>query len=197
MPGWSRLENLFHQLTHAEQSRASEFTDSGSKARFVASHAMVRWLLVSYLPFPLDRSIAMRRSPGEKPKLRWPHSLSGLEFSLSTSHEQIVVAIARRPVGVDIQWIEELGDLQGSFEASSRASTWSRAEAVVKLRGTGLEEIERFDVDGRSPLAVVDEDGQSLDIIVTDLVVPEAYIGAIASRGPYELIQRAFEYHDI
>jgi len=158
---------------------------------------MVHRILGSYLPFPLDRSIAMRWSPGEKPKLRWPHSLSGLQFSFSTSHEQIVVAVAHRPVGVDIQWIEELGDLQGSLKASSSALTWSRAEAVVKMRGTGLDELERFDLDGRSPLAVVDEDGWALDIVVTDLAVPEAYIGAIASRGPYELIQRAFEYDDI
>lgn len=197
LPAGSELDALAYHLPPAEQVRAARFTDPDARERFVASHTMLLALLRTYLPFPFDRSIVLRWSPGEKPKLRWPHSFCGHEFSLSTSHEQVTVAVARRPIGVDIQWIEELRDLEGPLEVSSRAATWSRAEAVVKMRGTGLDELERFDVGGQSPLGVLDEDGHPLDITVTDLVVPDGYVGAIAGPGPYELVQRVFEYRDV
>lgn len=133
-------------------------------------------------------------SPGEKPKLRWPYCLTGIEFSVSSSNEHVVVALARRPVGVDVQWEEDLLGLPKRGDQTIASSSWSRLEAVVKMRGTGLDELDRFEATGPSPVRVVDKTGLETKVVVTDLEVPMGYLGAVAGPEGYQVIERTFEY---
>lgn len=158
---------------------------------------MVRDLLSSYVGFSLKRSAVTWSSPGEKPKLRWPYCLTRIEFSISSSNEHVVVALARRPVGVDVQWEEDLLGLPKREDQTVASSSWSRHEAVVKMQGTGLDELERYEVRGPSPVKVVDKAGLETNVVVTDLEVPMGYLGAVAGPEGYQVIERTFEYTSI
>jgi 4'-phosphopantetheinyl transferase len=89
--------------------------------------------------------------------------------SLSRSGIHLVTAIAARPVGVDVEVsvIDVLPELVlAPGETDDLATTWTRKEAILKARGTGL-------TTPMSCVVLAEERWQ-------DLPAPSGYVAALA-----------------
>ena len=88
------------ELSAAEQQRAGAFIDPLARSRFVASRLFLRRILGAYLGRPPGR-LRLALADGGKPSLADPDV--ALEFNLSHTADRAVLAIATRPVGVDVE----------------------------------------------------------------------------------------------
>jgi 4'-phosphopantetheinyl transferase len=143
-------------LAPGERARAARLPPE-LRQRWIASHAALRTILGAHLGRPPER-VEWERSPAGRPEPRG----NDLWFSLSRSGAKGLIALARgRPVGVDL---ERLRPIRGAPEILSLLVTpaerdriaalpshrrdrevvswWTRAEAWVKARGTGLAGLE-------------------------------------------------------
>jgi 4'-phosphopantetheinyl transferase len=131
-----------------------------------------------------------------------------IHFSLSRSEELVVIALASRPLGVDVEWlpraidIEALRDLALSrceweglqrFDSADRKTAflqcWTQKEAYLKAIGRGLHvppaSIEvRFGQGKVAGLKSIDGDACAAARWFVDTVaLRENYIGAVAIPG--------------
>ncbi len=149
------LEQILDKTTRRRLSRLAHKQD---KASVGVAHASVRLLLSSILdvaPSALD----FQYGPNGKPYLASPqNSLDGLHFNLSHTQGAVAVAIARQPVGVDIEIQRDMPDLleiaetvfaQETVSAIANAATgpqrrsifyrhWTLSEALIKATGGGM-----------------------------------------------------------
>jgi 4'-phosphopantetheinyl transferase len=143
-----------------ERRRLARLRRRADRDRFVAARGLTRLVLAGYLDRPAAMVAISRRCPacGEphgKPRLASPGE--GLEFSVSHSGDRVVVAVSRRPVGVDVEQlraellVEELApqvllpgeaaalrDLRDRERTTGFLVYWTRKEAMVKATGQGL-----------------------------------------------------------
>jgi 4'-phosphopantetheinyl transferase len=149
----SRLSNL---LSQDEKARARGFVAAEGCNQFIAARAFLRTLLGQLLARD-PASLRFRYGAFGKPAL----DLRGaeLDFNLSHAGTLAAVAVAERAgdVGVDVERIKRLDDLDGVIHAAftAREATrllavaqpmrlaafyraWTRKEAVLKARGRGL-----------------------------------------------------------
>jgi 4'-phosphopantetheinyl transferase len=145
-------------LSPEEIARAARFVFASDRARYVAAHAALRYLLAG----SADEAPRLRFTAGPfgKPRLA---ARGGAHFNLSHSQGTALVAIsAQAEVGVDVEVIRPMPDAQalagvyftraeqqaladcharGGDAARDRAFLvcWSRKEACLKALGTGLE----------------------------------------------------------
>jgi 4'-phosphopantetheinyl transferase len=147
-------QGLSALLAPEERERAERMTRSGHRELWIAAHAALRALLGRYL----DRQpheVALVPGPYGKPRLRGQQRLS---FNLSHSAGAALyafcldgavgvdvefargsrrhVAIARRALGEDTA--ESLLALDPPSREREFLRVWTRHEAAVKFRGTGL-----------------------------------------------------------
>jgi 4'-phosphopantetheinyl transferase len=119
-----------------------------------------------------------------------------LEFSLSHTPGQVLVAIADVPVGVDVErhaddpvslsrllHPRETAEIVGTSDPEEAAlrftRAWSRTEAYLKGIGIGLGRDPHLDYLGTDPAP-----GRTLEgWIVRDVVVPDGYGAALALRA--------------
>jgi 4'-phosphopantetheinyl transferase len=152
----------FRLLDDAERHRAARFRFDRDRARFVAHHAFVRRVLARYLGSE-PRAVPLRSGAGGKPELAMD---AGIAFNSSRSDRLSIVAVARDPVGVDVERLRPVEGADALAESlftaaerrllSSRPSAsrdtsflelWTRKEAVVKAFGGGLSiPLHAFDV---------------------------------------------------
>lgn len=153
-------------LSELERTRASRFRFDADRDRFVASHAALRHILASCLDVA-PSSLVFGEGTHGKPFLEAPAHGRALRFSLSHSGEIALVAVSlRREVGVDVERVRPLDDLDGFVarylsplerEALARVAagdrlraffeTWTLKEAYLKACGDGLlRELDAFDV---------------------------------------------------
>jgi 4'-phosphopantetheinyl transferase len=152
--------NAFTQwqcLSEEEKLRAGRFLFAGGRARYVCGRSVVRSLLGRYLEVaPVE--VRFRHGPHSKPELAPPFHLRKLQFNLSHSNGQLLVAVARGfAVGVDLEMIRpemdidkiakrffsfnengQLGTLSGSAKRNGFFNGWTRKEAYLKARGDGI-----------------------------------------------------------
>jgi 4'-phosphopantetheinyl transferase len=140
-------------LPSAERERAARFLRERDARRWVASRWALRQVLGEYLGIP-PTAVELEVEETGKPRLR---GAAGLEFSLSHSEDLALVAVAGRPVGVDIEAIRPGRDLQaiaervlpGADVQDLRAAAepeqaavfyraWTRYEARLKCCGAGI-----------------------------------------------------------
>lgn len=140
-------------LDAGETARCARLVNERLQTRFIAAHGFTRRVLSLYTQRP---ACDLTFSLGEhgKPVLL---QHSGLHFNLSHSHDLAILAIARRPVGIDIEYIDGTRDWQGimqHFYAASEVQkilalpvatqqqaffqVWTRKEAHMKVTGKGL-----------------------------------------------------------
>ena len=186
-------------LDEAERRQASSYVRAELRHAYELAHAAAR-LVVGAASDTSPERVVWGRHPC--PGCGEPHGRpraegAGIEFSLSHTPGQILVAVADAPVGVDVERhpddpvalakllhpdetaeIEAAahGTLDGGRATVRFTRAWSRTEAYLKGLGIGL---------GRDPhLDYLGTDGASGRALgpwtVRDVVVPEGYGGALA-----------------
>lgn len=156
--GWSRLVPSSEALLdHAEIVRAERMTSVSGRERYVVAHAFTRMVLSSYLDIAMPCIPIKYESMGKPVLGRVSGRRKPLEFSIAHSGDLVVVAVAGRRVGVDVERVKRGFDylriVQRFFHPSEikciamttprlRRNTfyrmWTRKEALVKGIGTGM-----------------------------------------------------------
>jgi 4'-phosphopantetheinyl transferase len=148
-------------LDRGEQNRGEAFLFPADRHRYQVAHMMLRQVLASYTgtapgQLPLGRSRCPRCGAAGKPVLRPAPGMRGIpSFSLTHSGDMVVIAVAGRPVGVDVErdaahcvcslapalhpadaaWVARLGEQE---RHQAIITCWVRAEAVLKCTGQGI-----------------------------------------------------------
>lgn len=176
-------------LDQQEKDRAAAFMRSGDRARYIAAHVALRRLLAACTGKPARDLVFMREAC---PCCGAPHgrpALSGLSrslhFSLSHGGDLILIGIADKPIGVDVEAepdLEQVADfarLMHPAERSELAETplaqqvaaftrlWTRKEAYLKGLGTGLGRDPNADYLGSTGIAAPPP-GWTIDNISAD-----------------------------
>lgn len=203
-----RAPGLVATLDRQEQSRAARFTRPQDRARFETAHVALRVVLAACTGTGLaDISLAAKAcrscgGPHGKPILR---DRPEVEFSLTYSGRLALIALARVPVGVDVEQeakrpindvmktiatsreIRELGACAHRADDAC-LRLWTRKEAYLKATGEGL---------GRPPTTV--EVGLQGDVAVgglqvRDLDLPTSgHVAAVAWEGSRSMTVRLGE----
>jgi 4'-phosphopantetheinyl transferase len=207
--GWWKLVRL---LSAEERRRADAFAFERDARRFIVSHAVLRTLLGDATGIP-PGELSFQREPGLKPVLEVT-TVQPIHFSLSRSEELVLIGLARRPLGVDIEWLGKtvdtealsdfvLSDREGeafrSLDPSDRQRAflqcWTQKEAYLKAIGLGLyvspASVEVCLGPGEAAgLKRVAGDSPAAARWFFDLVMPcEGYIGAVAILGDRRQVQ--------
>jgi 4'-phosphopantetheinyl transferase len=206
-PAW-RMAQLSRTLSPDEQERAARFRFEHDRYRFIAGRGILRELLARCLAVdPGD--VVFSYGPHGKPALagRWRGEL--LRFNLAHSAGVALCALAHgREVGVDVEALRPTADLdqiaERFFSAQERAALralpraaqlaaffrcWTRKEAYIKARSTGLSfPLDQFDValddDRRSALLEVrGEPGEAARWLLRDLPAGQGFVAALAVEG--------------
>ncbi|GAA0462262.1 4'-phosphopantetheinyl transferase family protein [Streptomyces olivaceiscleroticus] len=148
-------------LDEEERCRAAALRRPADRALYVAAHVALREVLGGCLGVPAAR-IALTRlpcpgcgGPHGRPALAGPAG-EAVHFSLSHTGGLALLALAARPVGVDVERVPDIGlvrdaagalhpteqaelaELAGDSRAAAFARCWTRKEAYLKAIGEGL-----------------------------------------------------------
>ena len=180
------VSGLSGLLSPDEKTRASGFVVAEARNRFIAGRAFLRMLLGDLLS---RDPVSLRFQYGRSGKPALDRQGSGLDFNLSHAGTVAAVAVSGvGEVGVDVEWIRPLDDLDGvvraAFPAREAAQlltlppparlesfyrAWTRKEAALKASGSGL---------GGEPA-----DGLGDEREVSHFEVGAGYVGAVAGPG--------------
>ncbi len=195
-------------LSEDESARASGFKVEHARDSFIVSRGFLRTILGDALACAPE---AIRFGEGEhgKPLLTGAHAESGIEFNVSHSGDVFLYAVSRgRTVGVDVEWKKEglaveaiarryfaPGEARLLLEQAPSEQRlpnfyrcWTRKEAYLKAKGTGLTtELHAFEVTflpGVPPALLHTEiDGEDpTDWRVFEVPVPDGYVAALVAR---------------
>jgi len=182
-----------------EHERAARFRRPEDRERFLAAHGALRLILGEYVA---ENPIGLLLAADErgKPFLADRRTQLDLQFNLSHSGGLALVAVAAaRQVGVDIEQIRSMPDLDGVAERVCSAAEltalsalagpqresaffamWTRKEALAKATGEGIQAIVR------EPVA---EPGEGWTLVeVNDL---PGYAACVAAEGKgWQLVRR-------
>jgi len=157
---WKRL------LSSDELKRASRFHFQRDRQRFIASRAVLRMILASYLATD-PSGLTFSYSKKEKPSLALRHAASGITFNVSHSGGVALLAFTHdREIGVDVELVrrdfdveaiarrffsaheqEQLAAVPPQDRVDAFFSCWTRKEAYIKATGDGLSlPLTQFDV---------------------------------------------------
>jgi 4'-phosphopantetheinyl transferase len=132
-------------LARAEWTRGERFARPADRAAFLASHVGLRLVLGAYG----GRAGDFQRDEFGKPRLPGAPA-----FSLSRTRGVALVAVADRPVGVDIEARRPLAIREPAVDwiATRRRTTpleaWTALEALAKWQGSGVARLlQMFDAD--------------------------------------------------
>jgi 4'-phosphopantetheinyl transferase len=208
---------LLAWLAPDERVRADRFRHEADRLRFAIGRWSIRALAGPHLGVPAD-AIRLVAGAHDKPMLAAGHA-ERLHFNIAHSGDVVVVAFARRDVGIDVEADRPLADrdeLARRFFSAAEVRAldalgepertpaflrcWTRKEALLKAWGTGIAGgLDRFDV----PLAA-DGGPWTLDIAMPEVAGPwtlaplqldRGYSGAVAWRGGPAAL-RALALHD-
>lgn len=150
----------FGVLDADERDRYRRFHLPADRARYATAHTVLRLLLGAYLnlaPASLRFVRTCEHCGAQHGKPRLVQSGSIVDFSLSHAGERVLIAIARRPVGVDIEALDSHADAtelaEDVLSSAERVwfdqqpeknrtpaffTYWTRKEALLKATGHGL-----------------------------------------------------------
>jgi 4'-phosphopantetheinyl transferase len=192
-------------LSAPERERAEAFRADLDRSRFVRRTAFLRGLLGELLD--LDPP-ALRFEVGGhgKPRLD-PAQAAGLRFNLSHRSGEVLVAVSAREVGIDVEEIRELDDLERiaarvlhptELAAYRGLSTeerlpaffraWTRKEAALKALGTGFAREPSTLVVGLEPWPSGKPRSTADPLVaefgaLADLPVTTGFLAAVCARG--------------
>jgi 4'-phosphopantetheinyl transferase len=195
------LEQFEKVLSSDERARGKKFHFLKHRERWQMTRGILRLLLAHYLEADANE-IVFDYGPHGKPQLKHP-ALSTLHFNTSHSGDYAAFAMTRAgDVGVDIERVQEdmprCDEIAGRYFApgeqqqlfalpeSERArgffTLWTRKEAFVKARGTGLfSGLDQFEVALDEPrlLSVMGADSGSPNWSMAALPPVPDYAGAM------------------
>ena len=207
-------------LDDTEQQRWAAYRRDADRQRFLVGCALAKTVLAGYAGLRpadvrFDRTCAQCGRPHGKPVIKG----SPLSHSVTHSGDLVAVAVARTPVGVDVEQLDGRarplggdGDTQAlarmvladdeqaalaTVRPSARAreflAAWTRKEAVTKATGDGLR------VSFSDVVIVTDEAGPRLvawpypqppdSVSLMDLEAAAGYVAALAVLGRCDTVQ--------
>jgi len=189
-------------LDDAEREQASSYVRAELRRAYVLAHAAARLVVGTATDTPPEKVVWGRHPcPGcGEPHGRPRAEGATIEFSLSHTPGQVLVAVADVPVGVDVERhpddpvalarllhpreTDEIdaaahGTLDGGRATVRFTRAWSRTEAYLKGIGIGLGRDPHLDYLGTDDAA-----GRRIGPwTVRDVIVPEGYGAAVAVLG--------------
>ena len=200
-------------LSRDELGRSERYHFDCDRRRFVVTRAWIRSVLGDYVGCE-PASLVFRLSQFGKPSLDYP---SATYFNVSHSQELAVCAVARQPVGIDIEHIQPIPDAMdiarhffSPRETSSLSSfppdelaeaflrCWTRKEAFIKATGLGMSmAMDSFSVSLDADRAELLECAGGREEVarwwMMHLRVSNHYMGALAVRRCTPVSIRIFE----
>jgi 4'-phosphopantetheinyl transferase len=200
-----RVAALLDTLAVDERTRAERFRFPLDRARFIVARGLLRAIIARYLGRE-PGAIAFQYSPSGKPSLRDEAGSGGLRFNVSHADGIALYAVTRnRAVGVDIESVRtdivseriaerffsprEIASLRAlgpELQHDAFFRCWTRKEAYVKARGTGITTaLDQFDVSlaPNEPAAILAsrEEGAARHRWSLHHLTPgPGYVGAVA-----------------
>ena len=195
------IEQSLGLLSAEEQARAGAYRFPRDRRRFVIARASLRTVLGEYTGEDPGR-VPLRLSETGKPSLE---DRSDLHFNLSHCEDRGVLAIAKQPIGVDLEKLRFVPDALAIAErlfAASEARAlrgfpdelrseaflrcWTRKEAYVKGTGGGLlSSLRSFEVsldEGPPDLVLLDKP-EDRGWALHDIAPGPGWTGALAIRS--------------
>lgn len=157
---WSKYLPYFTTLlSNEELHRLASFRYDHPRQTFIITRAFCRLLLSRYVPAVSPRSWQFRRNDYGRPSAILPGDAPAIDFNISHSAGQIVIAVAMATysIGVDIEEMaltpdqlaitaqffsqaeqDELGRQPDALRKERFFELWTAKEAYIKARGMGL-----------------------------------------------------------
>lgn len=212
------LAHMAEVLSIEERAIAAGMDSPERRRSYIAAHALLRMILGREAGVPPNELVFTYGRRG-KPELAGPVA-KDLQFNMAHSRDMVVVAVARgRRVGVDIEHIDEPGDvrriaarflsprdrdmiegLPAERQRDAFLRCWTRKEAYMKARGDGVSRpLDDFEVShsthaGSPPrlLNVAGNPNEPERWELADLPAPRGFMAAIAVEGHgFEVVQHA------
>ncbi|HZV26413.1 MAG TPA: 4'-phosphopantetheinyl transferase superfamily protein, partial [Acidothermaceae bacterium] len=193
----AELDALISRLPEAERMRAAGMRLEARRRAFVLGRALLR-SAVAPLGGVSPDAVVVRIEPSGRPVLAG--SLSDLFVSIAHSGAYVVVAVATRPVGVDVERVRQLARFSqvaarvcspdelrelAAMGAADRErafmTVWSRKEAYGKAIGRGIAFPLRSVTVGMSGSTI---SGATGDWHPADVDVDPRYTAAVVAHGP-------------
>lgn len=152
------LADLNNQLSADEKDRAARFAFPDLRRRFIFRRAARRMILSKYLPIA-SQMLLFESFANGKPRLCNPGERAEIEFSATHSRDLALVAVSRHVVGVDLEAVRPMDDLDALIARTLNSSEksllaglsetekqqvffkhWTCKEAVLKATGEGLSQ---------------------------------------------------------
>jgi 4'-phosphopantetheinyl transferase len=152
------LEDLNDLLSTDERDRAARFAFPDLRRRFIFRRAARRMILSKYLAIA-GQMLLFEKSANGKPRLCNPGGRAEIEFSATHSRDLALVAVSRHAVGVDLEAVQPMKDLDALIARTMNHSEqallaglsetekeqvffkhWTCKEAVLKATGEGLSQ---------------------------------------------------------
>jgi 4'-phosphopantetheinyl transferase len=204
-PPGSIARSALALLDAEERERAEKFRFNDHRNAYIAAHAALRRILAGYLDCN-PSEIRFGRSADGKPLLAGERHDLELCFNLSRTTALAVIAVSLDPVGVDVEHIRPIAEMeaiaQSHFSAQELASLrsepdgrklqaffscWTRKEACVKAVGKGLTvPLKMFDTstpDRTGAPVQIPGDPSASGWRVSNIEVPPGYAGALAATS--------------
>jgi 4'-phosphopantetheinyl transferase len=188
-------QNARQLLSMDETLHASRLHDAGQAQAYVCAHAALRRLIGKRTQRD-PRELRFSTGPHGKP---FVDDAPGLHFSISYRSGCAVIAIARQPVGIDVESIRAAVDTQAIaqrfFTREEQVwiaqadneqvfyTLWARKEALVKAAGVGIDAMGRAGAQGDTA-STEDEHGRLRQYRILQLDAPSGFALALAVEEP-------------
>ncbi len=190
------LDWLKTYLTPVEQERAGRYHQPLDRLRFVGGRGLIRHIIGQYVQQPLNQ-IAIDIGHRNKPFLP---NLPGLHINLAHAGDWILLAVGRKAVGIDLEYIDDQVDYpfiaNTSFSPAEQDALadnpdprrlfyalWTRKEALVKATGIGItdafDQIPALPGEHTVSMSVLDDPGAW---VVRGFAVNDRHPAALAHR---------------
>jgi 4'-phosphopantetheinyl transferase len=196
-------------LSADERARAARFHRAPDRARSIAARVALRTLLGEYTGVA-PGMLRFANGPNGKPALA-PGSPDGApRFNVAHSGRLVLLAFATCDVGIDVEEVRpgiEVGELAGRFFSADEAAAlkaapqsgrdglffriWTRKEAFLKARGSGLSSpLNNFtttSVSGAPLASIRTAEGLPWGDL-SDLEPAPGYAGGVVTEDPTRVV---------
>ncbi|MCM3900566.1 MAG: 4'-phosphopantetheinyl transferase superfamily protein [Pyrinomonadaceae bacterium] len=197
------VQRLEASLAPDEKSRAARYAFKRDRDHFIAARGILRTILGAYMHRTVN-DLHFTYGPEGKPSLQSIRGEPSIRFNLSHSHSLAVYAFSNcREVGIDVEAIRsdiaesdiaervfsprELAELQAlapELQNTGFFLGWTRKEAYIKARGSGMGiPLDSFDVSltPGQPEVLCSADSSRWKVL--SIQPAPGYVGAVVGEG--------------